>query len=66
MSWQSDYNLVVSDNPKGKTDLLDMVGWITMRNQSGKTFENAQHQAAGRRCEQDSGRHRGRPRLCAR
>ena len=41
MSWQSDYNLVVSDNPKGKTDLLDMVGWITMRNQSGKTFENA-------------------------
>ena len=26
---------------KGKTDLLDMVGWITMHNQSGKTFENA-------------------------
>ena len=41
MSWQADYNLVVSDNPKGKTDLLDMVGWITMRNQSGKTFGNA-------------------------
>ena len=41
MSWQSDYNIVVSDNPRGKTDLLDMVGWITMRNQSGKTFENA-------------------------
>jgi hypothetical protein len=41
MSWQSDYNIVVSDNSKGKTDLLDMVGWITMRNQSGKTFENA-------------------------
>jgi hypothetical protein len=41
MSWQADYNLVVSDNPKGKTDLLDMVGWITMHNQSGKTFENA-------------------------
>jgi hypothetical protein len=41
MSWQADYNLVVSDNPKGKTDLLDMVGWITMRNQSGKTFESA-------------------------
>ncbi|MGH9504044.1 MAG: DUF4139 domain-containing protein [Terriglobales bacterium] len=41
MSWQADYNLVVSDNLKGKTDLLDMVGWITMRNQSGKTFENA-------------------------
>jgi hypothetical protein len=41
MSWQADYNLVVSGNPKSKTDLLDMVGWITMRNQSGKTFENA-------------------------
>jgi hypothetical protein len=41
MSWQADYNLVVSDNPKGKTDVLDLVGWITMRNQSGKTFENA-------------------------
>jgi hypothetical protein len=41
MSWQADYNLVVSDNPKGKTDLLDMVGWITMHNQSGKAFENA-------------------------
>ncbi len=43
MSWQSDYNIVVSDDNKlgGKTDLLDMIGWITMRNQSGKTFENA-------------------------
>ena len=41
MSWQADYNVVVSDNPKSKTDLLDMVGWITVRNQSGKTFENA-------------------------
>jgi hypothetical protein len=41
MSWQSDYNLVVADGPGGKTDLLDMVGWVTMRNQSGKTFENA-------------------------
>src|SRR6202047_4342057 len=41
MSWQADYNIVVSDNPKAKTDLLDIVGWITMRNQSGKTFENA-------------------------
>jgi hypothetical protein len=40
MSWQSDYNLVVSDGD-GKIDLLDMVGWITMRNQSGKTFEHA-------------------------
>ncbi|MBS1849510.1 MAG: DUF4139 domain-containing protein [Acidobacteria bacterium] len=45
MSWQADYNVVVADNPEKtvgvKTDLLDVVGWITMRNQSGKTFENA-------------------------
>jgi hypothetical protein len=41
MSWQSDYNLVVSDGTGGKFDLLDVIGWITMRNQSGKTFENA-------------------------
>ena len=42
MSWQADYNLVVSDGPKkGQFDSLDMVGWITMHNQSGKTFENA-------------------------
>jgi len=41
MTWQSDYNVVVQDDPSRKTDLLDMIGWITMRNQSGKTFENA-------------------------
>ena len=32
MTWQSDYNLVVSDENKfGNTDLLDMIGWITMQ-----------------------------------
>ncbi len=41
MNWQSDYNVVVQDQPSGKTDLLDMIGWITMRNFSGKTFEDA-------------------------
>src|SRR5713101_2127128 len=41
MNWQADYNLVVSDKSNGKIDLLDMVGWITMRNQSGKTFDIA-------------------------
>jgi hypothetical protein len=40
LSWQSDYNLVVSNAPKGG-DLLDVIGWVTMRNMSGKTFENA-------------------------
>jgi hypothetical protein len=43
MNWQADYNLVVSDGPqKTQTNLIDLVGWITMRNQSGKTFEDAQ------------------------
>jgi hypothetical protein len=41
MNWQSDYNVVVQDQPAGRTDLLDMIGWITMRNFSGKTFEDA-------------------------
>jgi hypothetical protein len=41
MNWQADYNLVVSDKSNAKADILDMIGWITMRNQSGKTFENA-------------------------
>jgi hypothetical protein len=41
MSWQSDYNLVVSDKSTPKFDVIDLVGWITMTNQSGKTFENA-------------------------
>jgi hypothetical protein len=47
MSWQSDYNLVISDpsNPKAnageRTDMIDLIGWITMQNHSGKTFENA-------------------------
>jgi len=42
MTWQSDYNLVVSDGPRNSgMNSLDLVGWITMRNTSGKTFENA-------------------------
>jgi hypothetical protein len=36
-SWQADYNLVAPE--KGET--VDLVGWITMNNQSGQTFENA-------------------------
>jgi hypothetical protein len=42
MDWHADYNVVISDKSTGKFDLLDMVGWITMNNHSGKTFENAQ------------------------
>ena len=41
MNWHADYNLVVSDAPN-QSNLVDLVGWITMQNQSGKTFENAQ------------------------
>lgn len=37
MSWEADYNVVAPEN----SDLLDLTGWVTMDNQSGKTFENA-------------------------
>jgi hypothetical protein len=37
MSWHADYNVIAP--PKG--DTLDLVGWITMDNQSGKEFDNA-------------------------
>jgi len=35
--WSASYNLVSPE----KGDVVDLVGWITMNNQSGKTFENA-------------------------
>lgn len=37
MSWQADYNIVAPE----KGDLVDIVGWVTVDNQSGRTFENA-------------------------
>lgn len=37
MSWQAAYNLVAPE----KGDTLDIVGWVTVNNQSGKLFENA-------------------------
>ncbi|MGO9367306.1 MAG: DUF4139 domain-containing protein [Terriglobales bacterium] len=37
MSWQADYNIIAPE----KGDLVDIVGWVTMDNQSGTTFENA-------------------------
>ena len=36
-TWQSDYNLVSPE----KGDYVDLVGWITLKNESGKSFENA-------------------------
>jgi hypothetical protein len=38
--WSASYNLVSPE----KGDNVDLVGWITMNNQSGKTFENARIQ----------------------
>ena len=35
--WSASYNLVSPE----KGDFADLVGWITMKNESGKTFENA-------------------------
>ncbi|MGA8867844.1 MAG: DUF4139 domain-containing protein [Candidatus Sulfotelmatobacter sp.] len=37
MTWQADYNIVAPE----KGNLVDIVGWITMDNQTGKTFQNA-------------------------
>ena len=36
-TWEASYNLVSPE----KGDDVDMLGWVTMDNQSGKTFENA-------------------------
>jgi hypothetical protein len=37
MGWEADYNIVAPEN----SDVLDFIGWVTIDNQSGKTFENA-------------------------
>jgi len=37
LDWSASYNLVSPE----KGDEVDLVGWITMNNNSGKTFENA-------------------------
>jgi len=37
MTWKADYNLVSPE----VGNALDMVGWVTMDNQSGKTFNDA-------------------------
>jgi hypothetical protein len=38
MSWKADYNMLAAE----KGDQLDVIGWVTIDNQSGKTFDNAQ------------------------
>src|SRR5258708_35289610 len=37
MSWSSDYNIVAPE----AGDTLDLVGWVTLDNQSGKQFDHA-------------------------
>ena len=37
MTWQADYNIVAPE----KGDVVEIVGWVTMDNRSGKDFENA-------------------------
>jgi len=37
MRWSADYNLVLPE----RGDTLDLVGWVTMENDSGKSFEHA-------------------------
>jgi hypothetical protein len=37
MSWEADYNIIAPE----KGDVVDIVGWITMDNRTGRTFENA-------------------------
>src|SRR5690606_32260243 len=35
--WQAAYNLVAPE----RGDTIDLVGWVTFENQSGKTFDSA-------------------------
>ena len=37
MNWLADYNLVAPE----EGDVLEMIGWVTIHNRAGKTFENA-------------------------
>jgi hypothetical protein len=37
LSWSADYNIVAPENG----DRLDLVGWVTLDNQSGKQFDHA-------------------------
>ncbi|MDD5349319.1 MAG: hypothetical protein PHQ12_03825 [Chthoniobacteraceae bacterium] len=37
MTWDADYNVVAPE----KSDLVDITGWVTIDNQSGKTFKDA-------------------------
>ncbi len=36
-TWEADYNLVAPENG----NIVDLVGWVTIKNESGKTFKEA-------------------------
>jgi hypothetical protein len=37
MTWSADYNVIASPKRSG----VDVIGWVSMQNNTGKTFENA-------------------------
>ena len=41
MGWHADYNIVAPENEKAGGDTVDVIGWVTMSNTTGKAFENA-------------------------
>ena len=40
MSWNADYNLVAPEGTQNGTDKIDITGWVTVDNNSGRTFGN--------------------------
>ncbi len=43
LTWKADYNITApTDNSEAQEQTVSIIGWITMTNQSGKTFDNAQ------------------------
>ena len=49
MSWQAHYNLVTPQDG----EKLDLIGWVTIDNQSGKSFENVRVKLMAGDVEQD-------------
>jgi hypothetical protein len=37
LTWEATYNIIIPE----KGDALDLIGWVTLQNRSGRTFENA-------------------------
>lgn len=37
MTWKADYNVISTDN----TDVVELIGWVTIENHSGKSFDGA-------------------------